>query len=153
VFVTINTANRQSLFGEIDARGVRLSPAGETLDQIWNRVPETLSSVALDEYIVMPDHTHALLMMGQTSPSVPLWQVVRWLKSTSVEEYRQGVLHHGWQPYDGKLWHRNFHDRILRSGELEILCRYIKSNPQRRWERMLGEVGATHAIWGTRHDP
>jgi REP element-mobilizing transposase RayT len=147
MFVTIDTANRQSLFGVIGASGIRLSPAGEMLDEIWNRVPETFSSVALDEYIVMPDHTHALLMMGLSSPSVPLGQVVRWLKSTAVEAYRHGVIHQGWEPYDGKMWHRNFHDRVLRDGELDVRRLYIRANPRRRWERMLAEADGPHAIW------
>ncbi len=153
VFVTIDTANRQALFGEIDSGGVILSPAGQMLDQIWNRVPDRFSAVALDEYVVMPDHTHALLMMGLSATQpVTVGQVVRWVKSTSVEGYRQGVLRHRWEPYDGKLWHPNFHDRVLRDGELDVRRQYIQANPRRRWERMLIEANAPPAIWRSPRD-
>lgn len=101
VMVTIDTANRQQLLGEIDVMGI-------------------------------PTPTE----VAQSS----VGQVVHWFKATTVEAYRQGVLASGWEQYDGKLWHRNFHDRILRKGELDIRRRYIQLNPQRRWEAMQARV-------------
>lgn len=151
VFVTIDVANRQQLFGLIDDYDMHPSHAGCMVDEVWQRVPDAFASVALDEYVVMPDHTHAILAIGLAVAGddkvATVGDVIRWFKATTVEAYRQGVLRLGWTPYDGKLWHRNFHDRILREGELEIRRRYIRANPQRRWERTLQDRDASTSIW------
>ncbi len=46
----------------------------------------------------------------------------------------QGVQEQNWHSFPGKLWQRNYHDRIIRNeGELDRIRQYILENPA-RWE-------------------
>ena len=101
------------------------------------RIPEVFGTVALDEFVVMPDHIHGIVFLtrtptNETGPSIG--DISTWFKSTTVERYRNEVRSGRWQPYVGKLWQKNFHDRVLREGELDIRRSYIQQNPD-RWRR------------------
>jgi REP element-mobilizing transposase RayT len=64
-----------------------------------------------------------------------LRDVVKWLKNSAVRRYGTGVMHQQWQPYDGRLWQKGFHDHIVRNeNELEIIRKYIDTNVQ-SWEK------------------
>ena len=44
----------------------------------------------------------------------------------------QGVHEHGWPPFFGKLWQRNYYERIIRDeAELQRTHEYIVQNPLR----------------------
>lgn len=46
--------------------------------------------------------------------------------------YIRGVKHHGWQPFNKKLWQRNYYEHIIRNGDdLGIIREYIRYNPLR----------------------
>ena len=62
-FVAICTQARVSLFGCIDAAGMKLSPTGQIVADEWVRTQAIRNNVALDEFIVMPNHMHAILMI------------------------------------------------------------------------------------------
>ena len=52
----------------------------------------------------------------------------------STNEYIRGVKQNGWPPFPGKLWQRNYYERIVRNdNELNRIRRYIDENPL-RWE-------------------
>lgn len=45
-----------------------------------------------------------------------------------------GVKQQGWTPFSGKLWQRNYYERIIRDeSELNRIREYIINNPA-RWE-------------------
>jgi REP-associated tyrosine transposase len=48
----------------------------------------------------------------------------------TTARYQQGVINDGWLPFDGRLWQRNYHDRIVRDeDELTRIREYILNNP------------------------
>ncbi len=58
--------------------------------------------------------------------------MIQWFKTMTTNEYIRGVKQLGWKPFNGKLWQRDFYERILRNEtELERITRYIESNPAR----------------------
>ena len=63
-FVTIRTEGGRCLLGEAVHGGVRLSPAGEMVTVAWRALPERFPGMLLDELVVMPNHLHAILMLG-----------------------------------------------------------------------------------------
>jgi putative transposase len=66
-FVTIGTAGRRCLFGEIMDGMVYLSRWGEIAAQCWKAIPEHFPRVSLDEWIVMPNHIHGIvIILGDT---------------------------------------------------------------------------------------
>ena len=139
VFVTLCTTDRQHLFGSVDEGRVHLSPAGVAVDEAWHRIPTYVQGIALDVFVVMPDHVHGILHSGTrngVSEPARVGDAIRWLKSVVVEAYRVGVRDAAWPPYDRHLWQRGYYDRITRT-EMELIAtrRYIEGNPGRWWER------------------
>ena len=63
-FVTICTYRRECLLGEIVEGEVHLSPAGEAVQQTWDRLPGRFPYIALDWFAVMPNHVHGILFLG-----------------------------------------------------------------------------------------
>jgi len=140
VFVTIDAAARQRLFGAVVGGHLVHSPAGSTAQAYWRAIPERFPSVALDAFVVMPDHVHGIVMCGvDPEPgvgSVTVGEVVRWFKTSVYAAYGGGVKTQGWPPYAGQLWHRDYHDRIIRTdAEFAAIRAYIEGNPGKWWER------------------
>jgi len=55
-FITICTQNRQQRFGDIINRHMQLNQLGEIVTEQWNDLPKRFPIVALDQFIVMPNH-------------------------------------------------------------------------------------------------
>ena len=64
----------------------------------------------------------------------PLWRVVQWFKTMTTNEYIRGIKQNGWQPFNGKLWQRNYWEHIIRDeNNLNRFREYIINNPK-KWE-------------------
>ncbi|MCF6267379.1 MAG: transposase [Desulfuromusa sp.] len=71
---------------------------------------------------------------GAPTEVLSLPDVVHRFKSLTTARYRQGVNHHNWPPFTGKLWQRNYYERIIRNeDELHNTRQYIRDNPM-QWE-------------------
>jgi putative transposase len=62
-FVTICTNQRLLFFGEIVDGQMRLSQAGQIVAEEWLRTPEVRSNVVLDEWMIMPNHVHGIIVI------------------------------------------------------------------------------------------
>jgi REP element-mobilizing transposase RayT len=71
-FVTIVTKDRQYLFGEIVDGKMRSNDAGRIVEQCWLEIPTHFPHVALDAYIIMPNHIHGILWIVETMPVEPV---------------------------------------------------------------------------------
>ena len=63
-FVTICTQNRLELFGDIIGDRMRLSPVGKMIQRAWENIPLYGPRIGLDEFIVMPNHLHGIIVIG-----------------------------------------------------------------------------------------
>ncbi len=61
-FLTICAAGMRCVFGQVAAEGVRLSPLGEAIRDCWLQMPRHFETVELDEFVIMPNHLHAILV-------------------------------------------------------------------------------------------
>ena len=69
----------------------------------------------------------------QTKLSLP--DIVHRFKTLTTKKYIDGVKQHNWQPFDKKLWQRNYYEHIIRDEESSHkIQEYIMNNP-REWER------------------
>ncbi len=60
----------------------------------------------------------------------PLRNIVAWFKTMTTNAYIRGVKHHGWAPFPGKLWQRNYYEHIVRGdADLARIRAYIRDNP------------------------
>ena len=111
----------------------------EMVAQVWIDLPNSRalagaglvpasSSWKENPYVVMPDHFHAIVAMRPGTRT--LGDVVGAFKSLVVHEYIAGVKDGRFAPFPGKVWHRNYHDRIIRDAdELANVQNYIRMNP------------------------
>lgn len=141
-FVTMLAAKRCPYFGEIVNEQMHMSPAGIIAREEWYKTPGLRPNMKLHlfEFIVMPDHIHALIGISANSmnsdpgyqksanrfgpQSNNLASVIRGYKSAVTAQVRkQGI------PF---AWHRGYHDMIIRDTQHLInVARYIEENPQR----------------------
>jgi REP element-mobilizing transposase RayT len=51
-------------------------------------------------------------------------------ESIVTNEYIRGVKEYGWQPFDHKLWQRDYYEHIIRNdADLDRIREYIVNNP------------------------
>jgi putative transposase len=133
-FVTFGTWRGSRLLGRIAAGEVSLGSAGEHVRAAWLALPTYYTHVELDAFVVMPDHVHGVIMLSDSLPlerAAPLTEIVANLKS-----YAARAINVERRTPGAPVWHRGFHERIVRdSQELDRVRRYIAENPMRWWER------------------
>lgn len=64
-FVTICTQNRECLFGEVVDGAMQLNDAGKVAEQCWQEIPSHFPHAELDEFVIMPNHVHGILVIGE----------------------------------------------------------------------------------------
>ncbi len=66
-FVTIVTQNRECVLGEAADGDMKLSPIGQTAYDFWQEIPRHFANADVDEFIVMPNHIHGILVIAETA--------------------------------------------------------------------------------------
>lgn len=64
-FITICTHHNEHVLGEIIDGVMNTSPIGEIIKECWLGLPDHFSRVTLDEYIIMPNHIHGILILAE----------------------------------------------------------------------------------------
>ena len=153
-FVTLVTKNRETLFGEIAEGDVRLNTYGQVIHTFWQRLPTTFPSIALDVWIVMPNHLHGILwILRQDGETGETWQKFADLDARIIPD--QNSDHpKGTQPGSlgaivgnfklttarrinrirkspgESVWQRDYYDDIIRNQHhLDAVRNYIRQNP------------------------
>ena len=60
-FVTIVTAGRACVFGDVVDGAAALSTLGDIVLAEWHRTTELRPSIELDEFVLMPNHAHGII--------------------------------------------------------------------------------------------
>jgi putative transposase len=134
-FVTICIHQGQCCLGEVHDGVMIPSPAGVMVAECWEALRQRFPNIELDVFTLMPNHVHGNILIlepGLTANERPLvlGNVVGAFKSISTHEYIDGVQEKGWEPFNKRLWQRDFYDRIIRNDrELEAIRAYIVNNP------------------------
>ncbi len=66
-FVTICIKNKECISGEILDGGILLNDAGEMIQTVWNALPEHYPHVELDQFVVMPNHMHGIVVISNNN--------------------------------------------------------------------------------------
>ena len=135
--MTVCTYNRDLLLQVQEIQGV--------ISSTWHTLPVRFPAVALDEFVIMPNHLHGIIILRGAASSAPadralgggaanrgaassaptLGQVVRAFKSASAIEANQ-VLNRSGQPF----WQRNYYEHVIRNDhDLNRIREYIRDNP------------------------
>ena len=141
-FVTICTAQRACLFGEVAGGIMRLNPLGQIAHNTWPALISKHNHAALDAFVIMPNHIHVLLWLRPSDASAmhtstqerafgvrvagSLSVLIGGYKSSVTQQAEAGQL------LSATLWQRNFYDNIVRDDEaLARIREYIRTNPDR----------------------
>lgn len=62
-FVTVCVHGGFPLFGNISHGQLIHNDAGEMVDRWWQKIPQKFMNVELDEYVVMPNHMHGIIVI------------------------------------------------------------------------------------------
>ncbi len=144
-FVTIVTKGRVPYFGKVEGDDVRLSAIGEIAAQCWAENPQHHAGIELDEWVIMPNHAHGIIVIVETGVAVvetlqcnvstksvispktgSLSVAVRSFKSAVTKLAHNAGHEFGWQ--------ERFWDHIIRDEEeLNRIRNYIRANPS-NWE-------------------
>ena len=69
-FITICTQGRECLFGEIIDGEMHLNEAGQIVVQTWQDLPNHISNVQLDAFVVMPNHVHGIIIITERAGGI-----------------------------------------------------------------------------------
>jgi len=133
-FITICTHERRMLFDDTRVASI--------VSAAWEDLPNHHTNVEPDEFVVMPNHVHGILILrpaderaqqaaplrGIAPAVVPgsLSVVVRSFKARVTRDIRATV------PSVGDIWQRNYHEHVIRNeAGLERIRQYIFDNPAR----------------------
>jgi putative transposase len=154
-YITICTHNRECLFGEVIKGKMVLSPIGKTVQEYWLQIPNHLPNIELDEYVIMPNHIHGIIIINDknvnnrrgvrsnapTNPNITINPDNYFSQispksgslSTIIRSYKSAVTKRVNELHNtagAKLWQRGYYDRIIRNDwELYEIRKYIINNP------------------------
>ena len=152
-FVTLFTQDRRSTFGDIHAGLVHLSTLGEIAHQYWVEIPAHHQGIALDEFVIMPNHVHGILCINHTAvetlhaTSLPPHDISKRNPAMSnisprsgsigaiIRSYKSAVTNwarrHGHRDF---VWQTRYFEHIIRNEEsFQRIRQYILENPL-NWE-------------------
>ena len=151
-FVTICTRNHTRCFGEVLDGRMRLNVTGMIAQECWLAIPGHFPNTNIDEFIVMPNHIHGILIIGGDDYSgrdaymcgatprrgrhlqskrqnvdrskMYLPKIMQGFKSSVTRKVRKRRDGHAFG------WQRSFYDHVIREEEdLNHIREYIRNNP------------------------
>ena len=133
--MTICVQARRCLLADIVDGVVKLTAEGQLGNEVWRSIPRRFALTTIDEYVVMPNHIHALLNICEPNTNQPktsivasptLGQVIRTFKAASSHAIRAISPDFTWQ--------RSYYEHIVRTERsLDAVRGYIRDNPL-KWE-------------------
>jgi putative transposase len=143
-YVTIVVKDRKCTFGVVENDVVVLSALGRDVDCCWRQIPHHHQDVELDDYVVMPNHVHGIIIINDSAcrdvqlnvPTKRLSSISPMKDSLSViiRTFKGAVT--TWARDNGHaefVWQERFHDHVIRNdADLHRIRAYIHNNPLRR---------------------
>ncbi len=153
-FVTLISHKRAHLFAEVGGLEIRLSEFGLVLEGEWRRLEKRFSGLVLDEFVVMPDHFHGIVILSgeaarknqpggsypsHHAPPIHETQLVQGTKPGSlgavIGAYKSSTarnINAMRRSPGAPVWQRNYYEHIVREpDELARIRAYIQANPNR----------------------
>jgi len=146
-FVTLCSFGRECCFAEFPELAT-------IVDEEWRRIPERFSNAIVDEYIIMPNHFHGIVVIGdgmgnktdgcpkpgypqevslQKAERADLANIVGAFKSLSANAWLRVIKSKDINAR-GKFWQANYYEHVIRNeDELNRIRTYIADNPL-QWE-------------------
>jgi len=127
-FVTICTWQHQSFLGEVVRGEMQLSDYGKVAQFHWHNLLQHHQHLELDEFIVMPNHLHGILILKDDTTCKKrhgLPEIIRGFKTFAARRINKirnltGI----------SVWQRGYYEHIIRH-EISLMAirQYIVNNP------------------------
>ncbi len=154
-FVTICTYARVCSLGEVGDGQMQLNDWGRVVADCWAAIPAHFDNVTLDEWVVMPNHLHGIVVITDSTsplavgaqqccaptaakprsdshPNVALGSlgaIIRSFKSVVTKR-----IHLLCGSTASPMWQRNYHEHVVRDQRaLNAVRQYIRHNPA-KWQ-------------------
>jgi REP element-mobilizing transposase RayT len=138
-FITICVKDVECLLGEIRGGVMGLSAIGNEAVCALQKIPELRPHTELDEFIIMPNHLHFVLVLNQKDnlqykvntygqPVVGSISVIVNQFKGVVKKWCNANSYHHFE------WQSRFYDHVIRDQKsYDNICNYISANP-RNWK-------------------
>ena len=115
-FITICVKNRLQILGKIIEDNIKLTKQGNVVKQNINKLEQIYKNIIIDEYIIMPNHIHILILVNYKD-SATISKIIKHLKTNISREIEYSV------------WQKSFYEHIIRNEKEYLKTKeYIKSN-------------------------
>ena len=136
-FVTVCSHDRICIFGEVGQGEMRPNVFGDIVTKCWHDLANHYSNIELDEFVVMPNHVHGIIVLADTvgagfKPAPTnrpvrrhgLQEIVRAFKTFSARRFN------GMRNTPGKrLWQRSYYEHVVQNDDdLDRTRLYIHDN-------------------------
>ena len=153
-FVTIVTKNRKHYFGKILNGTMELNKLGEIVDECWHNIPEHFPFVVLDEFCVMPNHIHGIIVIDDKTGNICGRDVACNVStenetnsnkmsiispkpgslSTIIRSFKSAITKSANENNYVFRWQSRFHEHIIRNEKsLNRIRNYIRNN-SKNWQ-------------------
>ena len=134
-YITLCALGKKCLFGRFTDGRILLYQYGRIVEDCWKWLAKQYAYVHLDEYVIMPNHLHGIIVIrrggSRTAPTrnvpklKPLSRLVGAFKTVSTKQIN--IIRN---TPGRKLWQRNYYEHIIRNEEeLYNIRQYITENP------------------------
>jgi len=125
-FITLNVRRRARVLSVIrDGRALH-TDAGNEVEQALVTVCARYRGVALDTWVIMPDHVHVVVKLGVDAEK-GLHALIGMVKGLSAR-----MINRLWDTEGRRFWQRGFDCGVVRTAEqLARVRQYVTQNPNR----------------------
>ena len=130
--VSIQVAKNKSILGAIVGEKVVLNTLGRAVDDYWRTLPKKYPELEIFDYVVMPNHFHALLRIHYmpSNREHHLGFLMSRFKGGTSFIYGKMRRTGGVEDIGEKLWQRDYWDDLVSSEEeFKGWQKYIRENP------------------------
>ena len=133
-FVTINTKHNFPYFGNINCYKLQLNNIGIIVDLQWNNIPMHYNNVIIDEYIIMPNHLHGIVIITKTVGNRLACSANKTNRNIEllpkvIGSFKAGVSREVRKIVPEFYWQKSYYDHIIRNEKsLEKIREYICFN-------------------------
>ena len=116
-FITICIKNRLELLGKIqDRNNILLTTEGNIVEKELQKIEVLLTNVTIDEYIIMPNHIHMILIINENK-NISISRIIK--------QYKMCVS----KKIGYSIWQKSFYEHIIKNEEEYFTIKqYIQNN-------------------------
>jgi len=135
-FVTICTQNRAHFFGHIEDGAMFYEEIGDVAYECWQAIPEHFPFVILDEFVIMPNHVHGIIIINKPPEEQQEWRTNEFGPQSKnlasiMRGFKVGVKKYATINGIDFAWQTRYHDHIIRNEtSFYRIKNYIKNNPK-----------------------